>query len=116
MTSIVIEDRPVVTAQLGLDLDLGEVSAFVAVVRLGGFTAAARQLHLTQPGLSARVARLERHLGDRLIDRSCRRLTLTSAGRRFLPYAVTLLQTATQAQQAIRGHRSTRGARNDVSV
>ena len=74
-----------------LSLAIGEVVAFTALVDHGGFTAAARALHLSQPGVSARIRRLERALGVALVDRSFRRLTLTAEGAAFLPEARRVL-------------------------
>ena len=74
------------------DVSIGEVVAFVAVLKCRSFTGAARELHLSQPGLSARISRLERSLGAVLIDRSRRDLTLTSAGAGFAPIARELLR------------------------
>ncbi|GAA5109675.1 hypothetical protein GCM10023339_10030 [Alloalcanivorax gelatiniphagus] len=85
-----------------LDISLCEVAAFLAVVHFGGFTVAARGMHVSQPGLSARVQRLERALGAAVIDRSVRRLTLTPAGRAFLPVAERVMQEITDATARIR--------------
>lgn len=68
-------------------LDSDALSAFVAVVDFGGFTAAAEHLAKTQAAVSLSIARLEDRLGKRLFDRSHRRVTLTSAGERLIVYA-----------------------------
>lgn len=93
-----------------LDLSLNEVAAFLAVVHFGGFTVAARGMHVSQPGLSARVQRLERALGAVVIDRSVRRLTLTPEGRAFLPVAERVVQDLTEVTARLRSvpHRSER--------
>ncbi|MDE2596631.1 MAG: LysR family transcriptional regulator [Sphingomonadales bacterium] len=57
---------------------------FLAVAELGNFSRAAKQVAVTQPTLSAGIAKLERQLGARLFDRDTRRVTLTPAGSRFL--------------------------------
>ena len=81
-----------------LSITLGEVAAFVAVMDQGSFTAAATILHLSQPGVSARIKRLERSLGGApLLDRSVKRATLTRQGRAFLPMARDLLATLERA-------------------
>jgi DNA-binding transcriptional LysR family regulator len=54
---------------------------FAAVVDAGSYTAAARDLHISQPALSAALAKLERELGAELLVKSVRPLTLTPAGR-----------------------------------
>lgn len=59
----------------------------MAVVEEGGFTRAAGRLHVSQPGVSAQVGQLERELGQRLLDRSGRRVTPTEAGEAVLVHA-----------------------------
>jgi LysR family transcriptional regulator, transcriptional activator of the cysJI operon len=54
------------------------------IVAAGSFSAAARNLSLTQPGVSKQVRALERHFGLPLLDRSGRRVRLTEAGERAL--------------------------------
>ena len=57
---------------------------FLAVAELGNFSRAAKQVAVTQPTLSAGIAKLERQLGARLFDRDKKRVALTPAGSRFL--------------------------------
>lgn len=59
---------------------LPDISVFVQVVERGSFTAAAEHLELSKAAVSKYVARLERNLGARLLNRTTRRLTLTEAG------------------------------------
>ncbi len=63
------------------DLDLDDVATFVQVVRAGGVSAAARVMQAPKSSVSRRVARLERRLGTRLLQR--RPVTLTDAGQEF---------------------------------
>lgn len=60
---------------------------FLALVDTGSFTAAANQLHVSQPTLSAGIAELERTLGAPVIVRERRALRLTEAGNRLLIHA-----------------------------
>jgi DNA-binding transcriptional LysR family regulator len=60
---------------------------FLAVAELGNFSRAAGQMNVTQPTLSAGIAKLEGQLGHRLFDRDKRRVSLTPAGSRFLVHA-----------------------------
>ena len=69
-----------------MNVTFRQLRAFTAVAALGSFTAAARQLHLTQSALSVLVRELERELGTRLFDRHTRSVQLTEAGRDFLPH------------------------------
>ena len=57
---------------------------FLAVAEHGNFSRAAKQVSVTQPTLSAGIAKLERQLGARLFDRDTKHVALTPAGSRFL--------------------------------
>lgn len=61
--------------------DATELEVFLAVVRQGGFSAAARHLGLASSVVADRVAALEKRLGVRLLVRTTRRHALTEAGR-----------------------------------
>lgn len=61
--------------------DLNDLHFFAQVIRYGGFTAAAKVTGEAKAKLSKRVARLERHLGVRLIERSTRSMRVTDVGR-----------------------------------
>ena len=60
-----------------------EMSAFIAVVEAGGFSAAARQRGESQSSVSKAVGALERRLGVVLLQRSTRRVVLTEQGQRY---------------------------------
>ena len=68
-------------------LDPRRLLTFRAVARAGSFSAAARELSLTQPAVSQQVAALERELGARLLHRGPGGLTLTDAGTVALEHA-----------------------------
>jgi DNA-binding transcriptional LysR family regulator len=70
-----------------MKVENSELEAFVAVAELGTFHRAAEKLHLTQPGLSRRIQKLEQTLGVELFHRTTRSVTLTGVGRQFLPMA-----------------------------
>lgn len=61
--------------------DLNDLHFFAQVIRHGGFTAAAKATGEAKAKLSKRVARLEKHLGVRLIERSTRSMRVTDVGR-----------------------------------
>jgi DNA-binding transcriptional LysR family regulator len=68
--------------------------AFVSVSATGSFTEGAAVARIPQPVASRRIAALERHLGERLFDRSTRRARLTEFGRDLLPSAKRLVALA----------------------
>lgn len=74
------------------DFTLHDLQCFDAVVRGGGFQAAAGALHRSHPAVFAAVARLERQLSLSLFDRGGYRVALTDAGRSFHGRAQALLR------------------------
>jgi len=73
-----------------------ELTAFVAVVEAGGFSAAARRIDDSQSSVSKAVGSLERRLGVRLFNRSTRRVTLTDHGRKYYERTKPLLEEMEQ--------------------
>jgi DNA-binding transcriptional LysR family regulator len=57
----------------------------VSVADAGGFTAAARRLHVVRSAVSSTVRALEREPGTPLFDRTTHRVALTPAGEEFVP-------------------------------
>ncbi|SDZ70406.1 DNA-binding transcriptional regulator, LysR family [Variovorax sp. YR266] len=80
-------------------LDLNEVAMFVQVARSGSFVAAARQLRMPSATVSRRVQQLEARLGTRLMHRSTRKLTLTSAGESFHERCCPAVEELIEASQ-----------------
>jgi DNA-binding transcriptional LysR family regulator len=92
-----------------MELDLGAVRTFLAVVDDGHFTEAADRLGMSQQAVSKRVARLESDLGVPLLNRSRAGATLTADGAAFLPNARALISLADQATGMLRArHRALR--------
>ncbi|HEY5393886.1 MAG TPA: LysR family transcriptional regulator [Trebonia sp.] len=88
-----------------MELDLGAVRAFIAVVDDGHFTDAADRLGMTQQAVSKRIARLESDLGAPLLNRSRAGARLTEDGAAFLPHARALISVADQAADMVRARR-----------
>ncbi len=82
-------------------MDIEQSRTFLAISAHGSFLGAARQLHITQSTVSARIQRLEEELGARLFVRNRSGATLTPAGRRFLQHAKRLVLTAEQARHEV---------------
>ena len=73
------------------NLDLTALRAFVTVSDTGGVTKASGFLNLTQSAVSMQLKRLEESVGVSLLDRSARKLSLTSQGEQMLSYARRML-------------------------
>jgi LysR family transcriptional regulator for metE and metH len=82
-------------------LDTRQLLAFKTIVEAGGFTKAARQLHVTQSALSHQIKVLETQLGTQVFSRIGKRVVLTQAGETLLRYATSILREIREAQQAL---------------
>ncbi|MFC4160778.1 LysR family transcriptional regulator [Chitinimonas lacunae] len=82
-------------------LELDPMAIFAEVADCGSFTAAARRLGLPKSTVSQRVSQLEDRLGVRLLQRTTRRLGLTSAGQLYLGHCLRMLDAARAAEAAV---------------
>ncbi len=82
-------------------MELRQLEYFVAVAEEASFTRAAERVHVAQPGVSAQIRRLERELGQPLLDRSGRTVRLTEAGAAVLPYARAALAAVAGVRLAV---------------
>lgn len=73
-------------------MDLNAIAVFVKVVQAGSFSRAARLLGMPNTTVSAKVARLEKHLGVTLIQRTTRKLNVTPQGRAYFDHCVNGLE------------------------
>ena len=83
-------------------LNLDQLRAFVEVVERGGFTAAARELNLTQPAVTHQVQELERRFQVTLVERFGKRAYLTEAGEKLIEHARNLLDEDSRTQVMMR--------------
>jgi DNA-binding transcriptional LysR family regulator len=86
-------------------VDLSALRIFSTVVRQGGVTRAAQQLHRVQSNVTTRIRQLEDELGVALFLREGKRLHVTPAGRVLLDYADRLLALADEARCAVQDQR-----------
>jgi DNA-binding transcriptional LysR family regulator len=91
-------------------MELRQLQYLVAVAEEANFTRAAERIHVAQPAVSAQIQRLERELGQPLLDRTQRRVRLTAAGEAVLPHARAALAAvrdigvvADEVAQLVRG-------------
>jgi LysR family transcriptional regulator, low CO2-responsive transcriptional regulator len=82
-------------------LDSRQVRAFCALARTGSFTQAARELHLTQSGISHSMKALERDVGCRLLDKLGKKVVLTQAGEQLLHHSKKILQEMAVARETL---------------
>ena len=85
--------------------DLGDLTAFVAVARSGGFRDAARSTGGSASSLSEAVRRLETRLGVRLLNRTTRSVAPTEAGARLLDRLGPALGEVEAALDVVNGFR-----------
>lgn len=88
------------------NLDYGllhAMNAFVRVVDSGSFTAAASQMELTTAQISRLVSELENRLQTKLLQRTTRRLALTSVGERYVNECRSILELVVQAESNAAG-------------
>ncbi|WP_232787385.1 LysR family transcriptional regulator [Spongiibacter nanhainus] len=77
------------------------VEAFVQVVDVGSFSAAAEVLGVSKSHVSRRVSELENRLGTQLLNRTTRRLALTETGRAYYQRCRGVLVQMEEAEQAV---------------
>ena len=76
-----------------MQLDVESLRAFITVLNLGGMTAAADELGISQSAVSWKIKRLEERVGRDLLMRDGRRLSPSRDGRELLDYAQTIVAT-----------------------
>jgi len=87
-------------------LNLDQLRTLQAVIETGGFTAAARQLHLSQSAVSTQIQELEQRLGVKLVERFGKRAFATEAGREVISYAQRIAGETDAIQTAMRRYKS----------
>jgi LysR family transcriptional regulator, low CO2-responsive transcriptional regulator len=92
-------------------MTLTQIRAFLAVKSAGSVHAAAGQLLVSQPSVSAAVASLARELGTALFERHGRGVRLTESGEAFAPYAAQVLGLLEQGRNAAQEAAHPEGSR-----
>lgn len=83
------------------------MQTFVRVAEAGSFTAVAEQMNVARSAVTRQIAALEAHLGTKLIARSTRRLSLTSAGVTYIEQCRDILDRIDEAEGGLAGERQT---------
>ncbi|MES2937847.1 MAG: LysR family transcriptional regulator [Pseudomonadota bacterium] len=83
-----------------------DMQFFQLLARGGSLSAAARELQVSTPAVSKRLAQLEARLGASLLHRTTRRLSLTAEGETYLQHARRILADIEEVEGEIRGARA----------
>src|SRR5215213_1111787 len=97
-------------------LDVNRLRVIDAVARHGSVTAAARELHYSQPSVSHHIARLEAETGAQLIQRVGRGIRLTEAGRVLADRAAEILGRMDSAAAELEAHAGLAAGRVRVAA
>lgn len=87
-----------------MPLDVARLRVIDAVARTGSVTAAARDLHYSQPSVTHHLARLEAETGAQLVQRVGRGIRLTPAGQLLADRAVEILGRIEAADAELSAH------------
>jgi DNA-binding transcriptional LysR family regulator len=82
-------------------MDYDQLASFLEVARLQSFSRAAEKIYRTQPAISAQIRLLEQECGERLFNRSSKRVQITPAGEILQRYAQKIIDLHRDALQAI---------------
>ena len=93
---------------------LAAMEVFVRVAQQGSFAAVARQMDIPRSAVTRQIAALEAQLGVRLIARSTRSLSLTSAGVAYLERCREILNLVEAAEGSLAGEGAEPRGRGSV--
>jgi DNA-binding transcriptional LysR family regulator len=91
-------------------MEIRHLKTFLTVAKLLSFNKAADRLHYAQSSISAQIHALEGELGAPLFDRLGRRILLTEAGDRLIPYAEKIIDLADETKAEIGGDAEPAGS------
>jgi DNA-binding transcriptional LysR family regulator len=91
-------------------MEIRHLKTFFTVAKLLSFNKAADRLHYAQSSISAQIQALEEELGVPLFDRLGRRILLTEAGERLIPYAEKIIDLANETRAEIGGGSQPEGS------
>lgn len=87
---------------INYEMELYQIRQFVAVAETGSFTKGASRAGVSQPAISAAVAKLEEEMGQKLLDRRQGSVVPTSAGNRLLDAAREILHACNTIKSRLR--------------
>ncbi|AQS55802.1 MAG: LysR family transcriptional regulator [Novibacillus thermophilus] len=83
-------------------MELRHLMTFKTIIDAGGFKKAADELGYAQSSITAHIKELEQELGYPLFDRLGKSIALTQAGRRFLPYALDMINLYSKSKEVMK--------------
>lgn len=84
---------------------IGDISTFVASVRYGSYTHAAKHLGLSRSAIGKSIVRLEEQMKVRLLNRTTRSLSLTDEGQIFFDYYQQILEGLEEVDHVMASRR-----------
>src|SRR2546423_2374496 len=97
-------------------MELHQLRYFVRVAQTGNFSRAAELCRISQPSLSQQILKLERELGQRLLDRLGRRAVPTDAGRLLLERATAILSAIDETEHRVKDFDQLKGGKLTVGA
>lgn len=83
--------------------NLNDILVFLAVVEAGSFAAGGKSAGVSRSAAGKAIARLERHLGTRLLNRTTRTLSLTHEGETFRAHGMGIVDAIQEAEASVAG-------------
>jgi len=84
-----------------INYTLKQLYSFEAVVRLGGFTSASKELHITQPAVYMQVQQLQENIGTKLFDVNGKTITPTFIGKKIYETALAAINVVENSKLEI---------------
>ena len=84
-----------------INYTLKQLYSFEAVVRLGGFTSASKELHITQPAVYMQVQQLQKNIGTKLFNINGKKITPTFIGNKIYETAVRAINVVENSKLEI---------------
>jgi len=84
-----------------INYTLKQLYSFEAVVRLGGFTSASKELHITQPAVYMQVQQLQKNIGAKIFNINGKTITPTFIGKKIYETAVRAINVVENSKLEI---------------
>jgi len=99
-----------------INYTLKQLYSFEAVVRLGGFTSASKELHITQPAVYMQVQQLQKNIGAKLFNINGKTITPTFIGKKIYETAVKAINVVENSKLEIEQSLSPNSGHLQIAV